>query len=163
MMSPVMRLEYCFQKSWSRLNTSSRQRGQRLAVDLHDDAEGRQVGIHPVQGKALLDEELVLGVVVEDDLGEQAVDGHDGDLAGDLDLVVNDRDVFAGLELAELHAPLGVGHVVLETALRILGRGRCRSRGPDRPRPGSWRSPSGRRPRAAAGSGGCACGSAGFP
>ena len=101
-----------------------RQRRQRLAVDLHDDAKGRQIRIHPVQRKAFLDVELVLGVMVEDDLGEQAVDVHHGDLAGDLHPVVNDLHVLARLELVELHAPLGVGHVFLEAALGVVRRGR---------------------------------------
>ena len=99
------------------------ERGKRLAVDLHDDAEGREVGIHPVQRETLLDEELVLGVMVEDHLGQQAVDVHHGDLAGDLHPVVHNLHVLARLQLIGLHAPLGISHVLLETILGVRGRG----------------------------------------
>ena len=69
-----------------------RQRRQRLPVDLHNDAKGREVRIHPVQGKAFLHEELILRIVIEHDFGQQPVDVHHGNLPGDLDaLLAGDR------------------------------------------------------------------------
>ena len=60
---------------------------QRLAIDLHNQAVRSEIGIHPIQRKAFFEVKLAVGVVVKDDLGEQSVDGHHGDLAADLDLV----------------------------------------------------------------------------
>src|SRR5439155_21880748 len=73
--------------------------------------------------ETLLDIELVVEILVEDDLGEEAVDGHDGDLAGDLDLVVDDLHVLAGLELVELKPAVGVRKVLGEALLRIVVAG----------------------------------------
>ena len=92
---------------------------QWLAVDLHDDAGGGEVRIHPLQREALLHVEVMVGIFVEHDFGEQSVDGHDGDLAADLDatggLVV--ADVLAGFDLARL---VGKLLVVVETATGVL-------------------------------------------
>ena len=55
--------------------------GHRIPLDLHDDAIGRQMRVHPVEGEGFFDVELVRGVLVEDDLGEQAVDLHDRHLS----------------------------------------------------------------------------------
>ena len=78
--------------------------GHRLAVDFHDDAERRFVGIHPVQRETFLDVKFVGRVVVKNDLAQQAVDFHDRHLAGNLHAAVLDVNFFAGLELAELLA-----------------------------------------------------------
>src|SRR6185369_14753417 len=48
--------------------------GWRLPIDLHDNSVGRQVGIHPIERKTLLEEKLVLWVVIENDLGQQTID-----------------------------------------------------------------------------------------
>jgi hypothetical protein len=48
----------------------------RLTVDLHDDAEGHEMRIHPIERETLLHVEFMAGVLVEDHLGQQAVDGH---------------------------------------------------------------------------------------
>ena len=97
-----------------------RQRLQRLAIDLHDDAERRQMRIHPVQREAFFDKEFVVRVLVEHDLREQAIDGHDGDLTGHLHAVIHDADIFPRLKLAVLEANLRVGEIILEALLRLL-------------------------------------------
>ena len=99
--------------------------GDGLALDLQDDAVRDEVRVHPVEGEAFLNVERVVWVGIEDDLGEQAVDGHDGGLAGHGDLAVGKRgEHLARLELAELCAPLGVDAVLLEAAPEVLdGRG----------------------------------------
>ena len=101
---------------------------QRLPVDLHDDPERRQMRVHPIEGEALLDEEFVLGVGIENNFGKQAVDGHDGDLAGDRNSATLHMHIFSRFDLlgligelgVMLHPLLGVIHVNLETILRVL-------------------------------------------
>src|SRR5207302_3710251 len=96
-----------------------------------NDAKGGQVGIHPVERKTFLDKEFVLRVVIENDFGDQAVDGHDCDLARDLDPVIDYFYVFARANLlgfvgklgVVLQAPLGVLQVFLEAFLGIVGCG----------------------------------------
>lgn len=98
-------------------------RGEGLAIDFHDDAVGCEMGIHPFEGHAFFDEEFVIWIFVEDDFRNEAVDGHDGGLAGDLDAIVNDANIFAGPELVELSAALDVEGVFLHGACLIVERG----------------------------------------
>ena len=87
--------------------------------------------IHPFQGETFLNEEFIGGIPVEHDLGEQAVDGHDGDLAGNLHAVFHDFHILAGPDLARLvrelrvvlQAALRVAQVFLKALLRILRGG----------------------------------------
>ena len=46
---------------------------------------GVRCGYIQSSGKLSSTKNSFVGIVIEDDLGQQAVDGHDGDLAGDLD------------------------------------------------------------------------------
>src|SRR5207245_2734249 len=86
------------------------------------------MGIHPIQRKTFLDEEFILGVMVENDFCQEAVDGHDSDLAGDLHAVFHDLHVFAGFYLSRLigealivvEPPLGILEIFTEAALRIV-------------------------------------------
>ena len=57
---------------------------QRPPVELHDQPVRLQVRIHPVESETLLDVKLATRIPVEDDFGQQAVDGHDSNLAVDL-------------------------------------------------------------------------------
>ena len=79
---------------------SSGQFRQRLPVDFHDQAVRLEIRIHPVERKAFLDVKFAVGILVEDDFGQQAVDFHHGDLAADLKIpVCADSVIFAGFEL----------------------------------------------------------------
>ena len=102
---------------------------QRLAVDPHDDAERLQIRVHPVERETLLDVEFVGRIFVEDDLGQQSVDGHDCHLAADRHPVVVGIDVFALPELVQLFSPKRVIHVFVESLLGITRRRRDDFRG----------------------------------
>lgn len=97
---------------------------ERLAIDFHDDAVGREVRIHPIEGQAFLDEKFVVGIFVEDDFCDESVDVHDSDLAGDLNAIIDDMDFFAGFELIESGAAIDIESVFLDSALLILDGGR---------------------------------------
>ena len=89
--------------------------------DLEDDAVGHEMRVHPVEREALLDVEGVIRVLVEDDLREEAVDGHHRGLPGYRDAAVGQLGQdFAGLQLAGLGATLRVDAVLLEAAAEIL-------------------------------------------
>ena len=72
--------------------------------------------IHPVERKAFLDVEFVIRVGVENELRQQRIDGHHRHLAADLEAIVDDADIFAGLELARF---VGKTAVVLKAFLRV--------------------------------------------
>src|SRR5215471_8640661 len=80
--------------------------------------------IHPIEGKTFFDEKLILGIMIEDDFGQQAINSHNGDLTGNLDAVIDNLDVLPGLELGRIHlkASLRVLEVIVETFLRIVRR-----------------------------------------
>ena len=106
--------------------------GQGLAIDLHNDPERSQVRVHPIQRKTFLDKKLVLGVMVENDFGEQAVNGHDGHLARDLHATSIVFDVLLRLKLPRLVGeplvmvvpPLRVDEVLAKAFLRVIRRRR---------------------------------------
>ena len=88
-----------------------------------------EIRIHPVERETFLDEEFTVGVFVEDDFGQQAVDFHDRNLAADLKLAIRaDGNVFTLFELMLLNALLGVFHIVLEAFFRIFIRWRVNLR-----------------------------------
>ena len=82
----------------------------RVAIDLHDDAERRFVGIHPIEREAFLNVEFVRRAVVEDDFAEEAVDVHHVHLAGNLNAAIWAGELF-------------LAGVILKTRLRVGGRG----------------------------------------
>ena len=59
-----------------------RQGHDGVAVDLHDDAEGRLVRIHPFERKTFLDVKFIGRVVVKNHPAQQPVDHHHRDLPG---------------------------------------------------------------------------------
>ena len=98
--------------------------GNRVPLDLHDDAIGRQVRVHPVEREGFFDVELVRGVLVEDHLGEQAIDLHDRHLTRNRDAPVGQCEhLFAGLQIVGV--PLGRIHSVFgECSARVFRGGR---------------------------------------
>ena len=83
----------------------------RVPLDLHDDAVGRQVRVHPVEREGFFDVELMRGVLVEDDLGEQPVDLHDRHLARNRNTPVGQLGhLFARLQVVGI--PFGSIHGV---------------------------------------------------
>ena len=94
--------------------------GERLAIDFHDDPVRGQMREHPIEGHALFDKKIQLGVFVEDDFGKQRVDAHDGGLAEDLHAVVNNFDFLARAELVELLPAINVLSVLLEASLLVV-------------------------------------------
>ena len=165
MMSPVSRLEYCFQNSWSRSRMSSVSVRQRLAVDLHDDAEGRSgTGYIQSSGKLSSTKNSFLGLWSKITLVSRPLMFITATWPETCTRFSVDMHVFTSsprLQLVELHAPLGVRHVFLEAALRILGRGRVDLAVRVDAAQAAGRFPSGRPPPAAAGSAGCGSSSAG--
>ena len=81
------------------------------------------VNPYPIQREALLDIEFVGWILVEHDLRDESVNGHDGHLARDLNAAVLDPHVLAGTQLVQLHSALCVLHVLAEALLGVLGRG----------------------------------------
>ncbi len=97
-----------------------RQLRQWLAVELQDQPVWHQVRIRPIQRKTFLEIELPLRIPVKDNLGEQAVDAHDGDLATHPHLMVAHLlDLFPRLEPVLFQPLLCVGQVFLEAFLRV--------------------------------------------
>ena len=86
--------------------------GQRLAVDFHDQPVRFEMRIHPVEREAFLNVKFVVGIFIENDFGDQAVDVHDGNLAADLSFAIAHFEALSWLEFVLLAAALGIRRVV---------------------------------------------------
>src|ERR1043166_3307076 len=76
--------------------------------------------VHPVQRKAFLYVKLARGISFKDGFCEQAVYGHDRNLAAELQPPALSGNLFAWLEFASVHAVLGIALILLEGVLGIV-------------------------------------------
>ena len=71
--------------------------------------------------EVLVEVEPEVRVLVEDDFGQQAIDGHDRHLSGDRDAAIRQHvDLFTGIQFVVLEASRRIGGVFLEAAGGLL-------------------------------------------
>jgi len=62
----------------------------------------------------------VIGIFVEDDFGNESVDAHHGNLAGNLNAIIDDMDFFTRFELIESGATIDIKGVFLDGSRLIV-------------------------------------------
>ena len=100
-----------------------------LRAKFHDGTQRHGAFVRGFKWKGFFQREREAGILCHQGLEKCFVDGHDRDLAGDLESSVDGFDVFAGADLSRFvgkllvvqKALLSVGHVILKGALTIIG------------------------------------------